>query len=127
MKATVKRKSGHGKRLKSLKEGRRDIAKAIKGASKKTKRTTKTVAKKSKRTTKSKPKRRSSKLATTVKNFATDAAKAAAVAAGKSVAQSTLDALSKQEQRGQAPAAPQGRQGGWPVAQAETKADKSKQ
>jgi hypothetical protein len=91
MKATVKRKSGRGKRLKSLREGRRDITKAIKGA-----------PKKSNRTTKSKPKKRSSKLATAVKSFATDAAKSAAVAAGKSVAKSALEALSKQEQRGEA-------------------------
>jgi hypothetical protein len=75
MKATVKRKGGTGSRVKSLKEGRRDVTKAAKA---------KTAAK---------PKSTKSKVVKAVKDVAADAAMAAAVAAGKSLVNAAANAL----------------------------------
>ena len=75
MKATVKRKGGHGSRVKSLKENRRDVTKAAKA----------TVA--------AKPKSAKSKVVKVAKDVAADAAMAAAVAAGKSLIEAAATAL----------------------------------
>ena len=75
MKATVKRKGGSGSRVKSLKEGRRDVTKAAKA------------------TTAAKPRSAKSKVVKAVKDVAADAAMAAAVAAGKSLVDAAATAL----------------------------------
>ena len=69
MKATVKQKSGHGTRLKSLKENRRDVTKAATAAVKAA----------------SKPKSGKSNTMKAVKVVATGAAIVAAMAGGKAL------------------------------------------
>jgi hypothetical protein len=79
MKATVKRKGGKSTRVKSAKEGRRDVKKGAKAAVKKT--------------ASLKPKSGKSKIVEAAKTVVADAAMAGAVAVGKSLVDAAQTAL----------------------------------